>query len=88
MSSKNIVYFDTNFKKKKKKLKTSLLNNPDKSIPWVEKYRPHHVNNIICKILLKKLNRLLKRKISNLIITGCPGTGKTSTILCIAKRNC
>jgi replication factor C subunit 2/4 len=88
MSSKNIVYFDTSFKKKKKKIKTTLLSNPDKSIPWVEKYRPNNINNIICNdYIKKKIKQIIKDKnMPNLIITGCPGTGKTSTILCIARE--
>ncbi|VVU95287.1 Replication factor C C-terminal domain [seawater metagenome] len=86
MSSKNIVFFDTNVKKKKKGI-SKLSNKSQNSIPWVEKYRPRNVNEIISNDNLKvKIKQIIKEKsMPNLIITGDPGTGKTSTMLCIAR---
>ena len=57
-------------------------------LPWVEKYRPKNLNELILDDLTKrKMNNFLKNNdISNMIITGHPGTGKTSTILCLAKQ--
>ena len=52
------------------------------SIPWVEKYRPIHVNDVV----LDNLNRnffekmLQKRYFPNLLIYGPPGSGKTTII--------
>ena len=76
MSSKNIVFFDTPVKKKKGKTK-NLVKESNK-IPWVEKYRPRNVNDIIANDFLKvKIQQIIKNKsMPNLIITGSPGTGK------------
>lgn len=61
------------------------MNN---KIPWVEKYRPKHSNEIILDPFIKqKIDKILETKtIPNMIITGEPGTGKTSTIICLAKE--
>jgi replication factor C subunit 2/4 len=57
-------------------------------IPWVEKYRPRISNEIILDPFIKqKIDKILESKlIPNMIITGEPGTGKTSTIICLAKE--
>jgi replication factor C subunit 2/4 len=57
-------------------------------LPWVEKYRPHNSNDILLDPFIKiKIDRILQLKsIPNLIITGEPGTGKTSTIICLARE--
>jgi len=53
------------------------------SMPWIEKYRPTHFDDIV----LDPLNRVLfqniieKNKFPNLIFYGPPGTGKTTTII-------
>ena len=88
MSQKNVVFFDCVSKKKKKSRSTKLLNDPKNSIPWVEKYRPQAINDIIVNDFIRmKINNIIKDKsMPNLIITGSPGTGKTSTVLCIAKK--
>ena len=60
----------------------------DIKIPWVEKYRPKHSEEILLDNFIKeKINKILENKsIPNMIITGEPGTGKTSTIICLAKQ--
>ena len=57
-------------------------------LPWVEKYRPKNSNEIVLEPFIKtKINKILELKsIPNMIITGEPGTGKTSTILFLAKQ--
>jgi replication factor C subunit 2/4 len=57
-------------------------------IPWVEKYRPKNHNEILLEPFIKqKIERIIENKsIPNMIITGEPGTGKTSTILFLAKQ--
>lgn len=60
----------------------------DIKIPWVEKYRPKNSDEILLDYFIKeKINKILENKsIPNMIITGEPGTGKTSTIICLAKQ--
>jgi replication factor C subunit 2/4 len=57
-------------------------------IPWVEKYRPKNSEEILLEPFIKqKIEKILETKsIPNMIITGEPGTGKTSTILFLAKH--
>ncbi len=57
------------------------------SLPWIEKYRPSNTNEILLdNFLLEKIYKIIENKsIPNMILTGEPGTGKTSTILIIAK---
>jgi len=60
----------------------------DIKIPWVEKYRPKNSEEILLEPFIKqKIEKILETKsIPNMIITGEPGTGKTSTILFLAKQ--
>jgi len=57
-------------------------------LPWVEKYRPTDINDIISHNqnieTIKKL--LLSKSLPHLLFYGSPGTGKTTTILAIAKK--
>ena len=57
-------------------------------IPWVEKYRPKNSEDILLEPFIKqKIEKILETKsIPNMIITGEPGTGKTSTILFLARQ--
>jgi replication factor C subunit 2/4 len=57
-------------------------------LPWVEKYRPKNSEEILLDPFIKeKINKMIEVKnIPNMIITGEPGTGKTSTILYLAKH--
>ena len=56
--------------------------------PWVEKYRPTKINDIILsnenKVLIN--NMIQKDMYPNMIFYGSPGTGKTTTILCLIKE--
>lgn len=67
---------------------SSKKKNLNIKIPWVEKYRPKDSNEILLEPFIKeKINKILKsNSIPNMIITGEPGTGKTSTILFMAKQ--
>lgn len=53
------------------------------TIPWVEKYRPTHFNNIIMCDTTKELleNIVKKQHFPNILFYGPPGTGKTTTIV-------
>lgn len=70
------------------KMKQSKHTSDHIKLPWVEKYRPKNSSEILLDTFIKaKINKMLKTKnIPNLIITGEPGTGKTSTIICLAKQ--
>ncbi len=58
------------------------------NIPWTEKYRPTNVDDLVIdKNTYNKIKQIIKEKdMPNIIITGVPGTGKTTTILCIALQ--
>ena len=57
-------------------------------VPFVEKYRPNSLEDILMSNYLKTkmLNILDSKSIPNVIFTGDPGTGKTSTAIFIAKQ--
>ena len=57
-------------------------------LPWIEKYRPKNSNDILLDSSIKeKINKMIETSnIPTMIITGEPGTGKTSTILFLAKK--
>ncbi len=58
--------------------------------PWIEKYRPKTLNDIVLNAINKTiLNNMIDKNIfSNLIFYGPPGTGKTTTILCLMNDYC
>ena len=57
-------------------------------MPWVEKYRPIYLDEIVGNE--ETINRLKvfaeDGNLPNLIISGPPGTGKTTSILCLARQ--
>ncbi len=59
---------------------TNIINN---SNPWVEKYRPSILNNIVLDKTNKTiLNNIIKLNyLPNILLHGPPGTGKTTTII-------
>jgi len=74
-------------------MKSMFSNNKETKIiniklPWVEKYRPTNTDEILLDSFIKeKINKMIESDIiPNMIITGEPGTGKTSTILFLAKN--
>lgn len=58
--------------------------------PWIEKYRPQTLNDIVLNSTNKTIlnNMINKNNFSNLILYGPPGTGKTTTILCLMNDYC
>lgn len=73
----NIVTFEKSTKTKQKIY--------DIALPWIEKYRPNKLKDLLLDdIIYTKINKIIKEKfIPNLLLVGPPGTGKTSTILCV-----
>ncbi|KAI0987015.1 hypothetical protein GJ496_011439 [Pomphorhynchus laevis] len=61
------------------------------SMPWVEKYRPARIENIVSHVdVVSTLKKCLTTDGSegfpNLLFYGSPGTGKTSTIIAACKQ--
>ena len=66
----------------------SSIMNQSIQLPWIEKYRPSNSDEVLLDdMLLEKIEKIIESKsIPNMILTGEPGTGKTSTVLIIAKE--
>ncbi len=62
------------------------MNN--KTIPWVEKYRPTKLNDIVLDPYNKVIiNRIIETNhFPNILLYGPPGTGKTTTIINIIHK--
>jgi DNA polymerase III delta prime subunit len=57
-------------------------------LPWIEKYRPQDLKNIILDSETSTIfNNMIKfNYYPNMILYGPPGTGKTTTIMCLLKH--
>lgn len=57
-------------------------------IPWVEKYRPGNIGEVVYQeeVVLTLKKAISTSTLPHLLFYGTPGTGKTSTILAIAKQ--
>ncbi len=60
----------------------------NKSIPWIEKYRPEKLEDLMLDLQIEKQIGVFLNNVHNthLIVMGLPGIGKTSTAKCIAKK--
>jgi len=60
----------------------------DKQLPWIEKYRPKNINQIISHSeIIQSLKKFIKKKsLPHLLFFGPSGSGKTSAIKCCANE--
>ncbi|XP_060928379.1 replication factor C subunit 5 [Limanda limanda] len=67
---------------------TSKAPDRSRNLPWVEKYRPQKLDDLIShKDILTTIQRFISEdKLPHLLFYGPPGTGKTSTILACARQ--
>jgi len=58
------------------------------STPWIEKYRPETLNDIVLdETIMNQIKIFLQGdSLNHLIITGLPGIGKTSAVKCLARE--
>ncbi|KAI4152956.1 MAG: hypothetical protein L6R39_001703 [Caloplaca ligustica] len=57
-------------------------------LPWVEKYRPVYLNDVVGNVeTIERLKIIAKDgNMPHMIISGMPGIGKTTSILCLARQ--
>ena len=62
--------------------------NETPNLPWVEKYRPNALEELIShEDIISTIRTFISQdKLPHLLFYGPPGTGKTSTILACAKE--
>lgn len=62
--------------------------NTENNLPWVEKYRPKSLEELIShEDIIKTIKRFMNEDcLPHLLFHGPPGTGKTSTILACARQ--
>mmetsp|Transcript_20703 Transcript_20703/g.20052 ORF Transcript_20703/g.20052 Transcript_20703/m.20052 type:complete len:346 (-) Transcript_20703:256-1293(-) len=65
-----------------------VVPNARDTLPWVEKYRPNSLEELIAhEEIIHILNKLIdSNRLPHLLFHGPPGTGKTSTIIACAKK--
>jgi replication factor C subunit 3/5 len=83
--STDIIFGDEEIILKKKPTKKE---NKESTHPWVEKYRPSKLDDVISQhLVIKTLKNFLKNKqLPHILLYGPPGTGKTSVITAYAKE--
>eukprot|EP01023_Acetabularia_acetabulum_P000099 TRINITY_DN10048_c0_g1_i1.p1 TRINITY_DN10048_c0_g1~~TRINITY_DN10048_c0_g1_i1.p1 ORF type:complete len:342 (-),score=59.07 TRINITY_DN10048_c0_g1_i1:291-1316(-) len=55
--------------------------------PWLEKYRPKVLDDVVGNTeIVQRLKQMVKQNsMQNLLLAGSPGTGKTTSVLCMAR---
>ncbi|KAI8336218.1 P-loop containing nucleoside triphosphate hydrolase protein [Chlamydoabsidia padenii] len=72
----------------KNKGKGKMLTGELDTLPWVEKYRPNELSDLVShEEVTETLKTFIERnRLPHLLFYGPPGTGKTSTILACARQ--
>lgn len=73
----------------KREPRMTVITKPvDENAPWVEKFRPKSLEDISSHgEIISTIKRLTSmNRLPHLLLHGPPGTGKTSTILAIARQ--
>ena len=67
--------------------KSAKASGNGNDLPWVEKYRPKDIGDIVGNEETVSRLKVIARdgNMPNVIIAGPPGTGKTTSILCLAR---
>ncbi|KAL2119471.1 hypothetical protein VTJ04DRAFT_6432 [Mycothermus thermophilus] len=62
--------------------------NPAYELPWVEKYRPVFLDDVVGNTETIERLKIIARdgNMPHLIISGMPGIGKTTSVLCLARQ--
>ncbi|KAF8817387.1 P-loop containing nucleoside triphosphate hydrolase protein [Phlegmacium glaucopus] len=82
------VDFSTTLSKGKGKAVNHDVPIDNDNLPWVEKYRPINLDDVVShKDIITTIEKFIeKNRLPHLLFYGPPGTGKTSTILAVARR--
>ena len=58
------------------------------NLPWIEKYRQNNLNDVIGNNNIIEQFRSIKKNgnMPHMLLVGPPGTGKTTSIICLAKE--
>ncbi|KAG2222165.1 hypothetical protein INT45_007182 [Circinella minor] len=74
--------------KGKGKLRATTQNDQSDNLPWVEKYRPKTLDDLVSqKDVTSTIETFIDaNRLPHLLFYGPPGTGKTSTILACARK--
>ncbi|OAA60449.1 aaa ATPase domain containing protein [Niveomyces insectorum RCEF 264] len=72
----------------KKALASGSNGAPNYELPWVEKYRPVFLDDIVGNTeTIERLKIIAKDgNLPHIIISGMPGIGKTTSVLCLARQ--
>ncbi|GJJ11281.1 Subunit of heteropentameric Replication factor C(RF-C) [Clathrus columnatus] len=68
--------------------KGKAIDDPSDNLPWVEKYRPVTLDDVVShRQIIGTIEKFIeKNRLPHLLFYGPPGTGKTSTVLAVARR--
>uniref|UniRef100_F6VJP4 Replication factor C subunit 5 n=2 Tax=Equus caballus TaxID=9796 RepID=F6VJP4_HORSE len=79
-----LLFMETSAPEQQQSAATAKIRN----LPWVEKYRPQTLNDLIShQDILSTIQKFISEdRLPHLLLYGPPGTGKTSTILACAKQ--